>query len=142
MKRFLQTILIVLVLLLAISVPFDYVFSNYLTHSKARKYVVWNDIIYDSVNADLLVLGNSRAWTQYDTYIMDSILSINSYNLGIDGGALNKQMLRYRIYEYYQSRKAKVILVNIDYHLSIDCTIGWEREQFFHIFMSNMLEKR
>lgn len=124
----------VLGILIAISIPFDYAFSNYLLHSKARKYVVWNDIIHDSVSADLLVLGSSRAWLQYDTHIVDSMLNVNSYNLGIDGGALNKQMLRYRIYEHYQKRKAKVILVNIDYHLSIGCTIGYEREQFFPYF--------
>lgn len=97
MKRFFQSILIVFGLLIAVSIPFDYAFSNYLLHSKARKYVVWNDIIYDSVSADLLVLGSSRAWVQYDTHIIDSLLNTNSYNLGIDGGALNKQMLRYRI---------------------------------------------
>lgn len=133
MKRFFQTILIVLGLLIAASMPFDYAFSNYLLHSKARKYVVWNEIIQDSVGADLLVLGSSRAWVHYDTYIMDSILNTNSYNLGIDGSALNRQMLRYRIYDHYQKRKAKVILVNIDC-LSVDCTVGYEREQFFPYF--------
>ena len=133
MKRFLQTILIVLGLLLAVSIPFDYVFSNRLTHSKARKYVVWNDIIYDSVNADLLVLGSSRAWVQYDTYIMDSMLNINSYNLGIDGSDFNRQMLRYNIYSHYQKHTPKMVLMNIDYH-SMGWTFGYEREQFFPYF--------
>lgn len=135
MKRFLQTILIILGLLLAISIPFDYVLSNYLIHSKARKYVVWNDIINGSVNADLLVLGSSRAWVQYDTYIMDSMLNINSYNLGIDGSAVNRQMLRYKIYEHYQRQKAKVILLSIDC-LGIGYTIGYEHEQFFPYFLN------
>lgn len=130
MKRFLQVVLIVLGVLIAISIPFDCVFSNYLAHSKARKYVGWNDIIYDSVNADLLVLGSSRAWVQYDTYIMDSMLDINSYNLGIDGSALNRQMLKYKIYEHYQKKSPKVIIVNVDY-MGIGKTIGYEREQFF-----------
>lgn len=134
MKRFLQTILIVLGLLLAVSIPFDYVFSNHLAHSKARKYVVWNDIIYDSVNADLLVLGSSRAWVQYDTYIMDSILHINSYNLGIDGSAFNRQKLRYNIYSHYQKHTPKIVLINIDYNFTLLWTIGYEREQFFPYF--------
>jgi len=133
MKRFLQTILIVLFLLLTISIPFDYVLSNYLTHSKARKYVVWNDIVFDTVNADLLVLGSSRAWVQYDTYIMDSMLNINSYNLGIDGSALNRQMLRYKIYDHFQKKKPKALLINVDC-LGIGYTTGYEREQFFPYF--------
>lgn len=134
MKQFLQTILIVLGLLLAVSIPFDYVFSNHLAHSKARKYVVWNDIIYDSVNADLLVLGSSRAWVHYDTHIMDSMLHINSYNLGIDGSAFNRQMLRYNIYSHYQKHTPKMVLINIDYRSTLGWTFGYEREQFFPYF--------
>ena len=141
MKRFLQLILIVLGVLIIVSIPFDYAFSNYLTHSKARKYVGWNDIIYDSVNADLLVLGSSRAWVQYDTYIMDSILNTNSYNLGIDGSALNRQMLRYRVYEHYQKCHPKVIIVNVDY-FSIGKTIGYEREQFFPYLLNNRFNRK
>ena len=132
MKRFLQDILIVLGILMMFSISFDYVFSNYLKQSKARKYVGWNDIIYDSVNADLLVIGSSRAWVQYDTYIMDSMLNTNSYNLGIDGSLLNRQMLKYRTYEHYQKRKAKAVIINVDYYSTIgNKTIGYEYEQFF-----------
>ena len=134
MKRFLQTILIVLVLLLVISIPFDYAFSNYLSHSKARKYDVWNDIIYGSVDANLLVLGSSRAWVQYDTHILDSMLNTNSYNLGIDGSAINRQMLRYNMYSHYQNHTPKVVLMNVDYMSTLGWTIGYEREQFFPYF--------
>lgn len=136
MKRFLQSILIVLVLLLAISIPFDYTFSNYLTHSKARKYVVWNDIIYGSVNADLLVLGSSRAWVQYDTHILDSMLNTNSYNFGIDGSSFNRQILRYNTYSHYQGHTPKVVLINVDYSSTLGWTIGYEREQFFPYFLN------
>lgn len=141
MKRFLQVILIVLSVLIIVSIPFDYAFSNYLTHSKARKYVGWNDIIYDSVNADLLVLGSSRAWVQYDTHIMDSILSTNSYNLGIDGSALNRQMLKYRIYEHYQKQHPKAVIINVDYMSTLGNTIGYEREQFFPYLLNNQFTR-
>ena len=136
MKRLLQTILIVLLLLLASSIPFDYAFSNFLTHSKARKYVVWNDIIYGSVNADLLVLGSSRAWVQYDTHILDSMLSINSYNLGIDGSCFNRQMLRYNTYSHYQNHTPNLVLINVDYVSTLGWTIGYEHEQFFPYFQN------
>ena len=131
MKRFFVSILIVLGFLLVISLPVDYAFSNYLAQSKSRKYVGWNDIISGSVNADLLVIGSSRAWVQYDTRIMDSVLHVNSYNLGIDGSALNRQMLKYRVYDHFQEKKAKVVLINMDYASAIGNRIGYEREQFF-----------
>ena len=131
MKRFLQAVLMVLGVLMVISIPFDYLFSNYLiTYSKAQKYVGWNDIIYDSINADLVVLGSSRAWVQYDTYIIDSMLQTNSYNLGIDGSPLNRQMLKYKIYSHFQSKSPKVMIVNIDFW-SVSRRTGYQRDQFF-----------
>ena len=130
MKHYLRTILIVASAIVAISIPMDYALSDYLTHSKSRIFVGWNDVIYDSIKADLLVLGSSRAWVQYDTYIIDSMLHTNSYNLGIDGSALNRQMLKYKVYEHYQCKPPKVLVLNMDF-MSFKRTVGYEREQFF-----------
>ena len=123
--------MIVLGILLMISIPVDYAFSSFLSHSIKRKYVRWREVIYDSIDADLLILGSSRAGVQYDPYIIDTALHINSYNLGIDASCLNRQLLKFRIYKYYQNRNAKMIIVNIDYYSSLGYTVKNEREQFF-----------
>lgn len=130
MKRFLRDILIVLSVVVIISIPMDYVLSRYLTKSKAQVYVGWNDIIFDSLKADVLVLGSSRAWVHYDTYIMDSMLHANTYNLGIDGSPLNRQMLKYSVYEHYQRKPPQVLLLNMDYW-SVGSRVGYQHHQFF-----------
>lgn len=93
-------------------------------------YVGWGDITKLQLESDLLVMGGSRAWVQYDPAILDSILETNSYILGFDGSHLNRQIVKYKIYNHYQKIKPNVIIINIDF-FALDWRDGYEREQFF-----------
>jgi len=77
-------------------------------------------------------MGNSRAWLQYSPQILDTILHKETYNLGIDGSPINRQVCRYNLYRKYNS-KPSVIIQNIDF-LTMDYRIGYERNQFFPYF--------
>lgn len=129
MKRFIYTVLSVFGILIGLNVCLDLFLSHRLQHCQTRKFVGWSDIIQTQLNADLLIIGNSRAWVQYDPAIIDSILGVNSYNLGIDGSPLNRQIVKYNVYRYYQT-KPESIIVNIDC-FSLTWRDGYEREQFF-----------
>lgn len=129
MKRFIYIVFLVICILLGLNIIIDAFLSNRLRHCQERKFVGWSDITQKQLNADLLIMGNSRAWVQYDPAIIDSVLGINSYNLGIDGSPLNRQIVKYNIYRHYQA-KPKFIIVNIDC-FSLTWRDGYEREQFF-----------
>jgi hypothetical protein len=58
----------------------------------------WNDCYNSNINADVLVMGSSRAWVQISPKILDSTLSVNSYNLGIDGWNFLMQHCRFKVY--------------------------------------------
>ena len=133
MKRFVRTIFLMLGIIVAVSVIFDAYVTYRLQNSRQRKYVMWNDIIQRQIDADLLIMGNSRAWVQYDPAIIDSIMGGNCYNLGINGSPLNRQIVKYNIYRHYQY-KPKCIVVNIDC-FTLTWRDGYEREQFFPYLM-------
>jgi hypothetical protein len=64
--------------------------------------------------------------------ILDSILDINSFNLGIDGSAINRQIIKYN--KYCQLHGCPDYLIqNIDLG-TMAITSGYEREQFFSYF--------
>ena len=130
MKQFLKIVGIVAVLLYGLNLGLDYAISYKLQHSADRRYIGWSKIINEQLDADLVILGNSRAWVQYDPAILDSILHINSFNMGIDGSGFNRQILRYEVYNRYQAKMPRWIVMNIDYFSASDWTIGYEREQF------------
>lgn len=110
----------------------DWIVSSGLRKTDIRRYAVWNDIYGGEINADLVVLGNSQAWSSYNTYIMDSMLDMNTYNLGIDGHSLHYQLIRYETYRRFNP-KPKVILLNVCFFgtFSIMADEAYDREQFF-----------
>ena len=132
MKRFLIHLTIWLAAAFVLAVALDAMITAGLRKADLRKYCVWNDIYNGKINADLLVMGSSRAWSGYNTYILDSLLKCNSYNIGIEGHHFGVQMIRYTTYRRF-NRKPSVIVLNTDFlsTLSNSAESQYELEQYF-----------
>lgn len=132
MKRFLIHMAIWMSFVFVVAIVLDVLISSGLRKTDIRKYSVWNDIYKGGINADLLVIGSSRAWCSYSTFILDSLLDCNSYNLGLDGHTFDAQLIRYNTYRRFNS-KPSLVLVNTDFlsTLSNSADPRYEREQFF-----------
>ena len=132
MKRFLIHLGIWLFVAGALSFALDAMITTGLRKTEIRKYAVWNDIYKGEINADLVVVGSSRAWCGFNTYILDSFLNCNSYNLGFDGHPLDAQLVRYETYRRFNP-KPSVILLNTEFLSTLhnSAEFQYEREQFF-----------
>lgn len=129
MRRFVRHIIFFGIVLYGILLCGDAIVTYAFHQKKTRKYVVWNDMIHDRIDANLLIMGNSRAWCHYSPQIMDSILRINTYNIGINGSAFNRQYARYDISMHYISHRPKYIIQNVEFY-TLEHVEGYEREQF------------
>lgn len=87
--------------------------DNKLANSNLSNYKEWNDILNSRINADLIIQGSSRAWVHISPHVIDSALSLNSYNLGIDGYDFQMQYYRFVLYLKY-NKKPKYILQCVD----------------------------
>lgn len=130
MKKFIKLLILVICILFMLNIILDYSFTRFLYKSKSELYGEWNKIIHDTINADLVVIGSSRAWAQYNPYIMDSLLIVNSYNLGINGGTVNRQIVKYKTFCHYQTKKPSYVIVNFDYWNNWGIN-RFQREQYF-----------
>ena len=117
----------------------DFVITKRLQKSQTRMLIGWNEIYSGNLHSDVLIMGNSRAWTQYSPQILDSVLGVNSYNLGVDGSHINRQIIRYDTYRR-MNKKPKAIIQNIDFS-TIGIFFGYEREQFFPYFFDDSLKR-
>lgn len=118
-------------LLLIVLLFADFHISRFLlTDYEDRRFQSWSDIYNNKLESKVLINGSSRAWTQYNPKILDSILHIDSYNLGIDGSGINRQILKYETYCRIQNNSPYYLIQNIDFN-TLKITIGYEREQFF-----------
>lgn len=129
MKRFLNNIAIFGMALWGLLLIEDVITTYAFNEITTRKYGVWNDILHSDMDANMIILGNSRAWCQYSPQILDSVLGTSTYNIGIDGSAFNRQLVRYEIYRHYQHSAPKYIIQNVEF-FTLGYTIGYEREQF------------
>jgi hypothetical protein len=86
-------------------------------------------------------MGSCRASDHVDPKILDSILGVNSYNIGIHGRPINNQIIRYDAYRR-NNVKPRLIIQSIDWlTLYLNPSFPYEREQFFPYFFDNPLKK-
>lgn len=131
MKKFIIQISILLLILYVIALPIDYVITKGLRSVNSMHFAVWNDIYnHQYMDNDMVILGASSAWVSYDTYMMDSLLGISTYNLGVDGHPWYMYKFRYDTYMEV-ARQPKYIVITLDrstFQESLD--EPYMREQF------------
>lgn len=132
MRKYLYKVLLFGVILFAILTVADYFYSALIRKSNYLPVESWECVIEGNIQADVVVSGSSRALFQFDPHILDSILCVNSYNLGINGSTINRQVQKYEIYKN-RNAKPKLIIQNID-AWSLGYRIGYEMEQFYPYF--------
>ena len=130
MKKFIIILSVFLVLLLSILTILDYTISRGLQLTDSRKFQIWNDIFASKIHSDIVILGSSRADRMFSTIILDSIVGLDFYNLGIEGHTFDFQLIRYNTYRRFNI-KPKYVIMNIDFHSTFGFSNGYEKEQFF-----------
>ena len=111
-KFWLKLVLIALVPLLALSLM-AYMVDTGLRKSDHVALADWNALFNAKINADLLVLGSSRAAFHISPYILDTALHLNSYNLGMSAWRFDMQWTRFKLYLEH-NKVPKYIVHNVD----------------------------
>jgi len=141
MKKFLFTASVFFAILWGLAIIADFVISNKLRKSTSWYLNVWNEIYSGTLQSDVLIMGSCAAKMQYDPRILDSIVGLNFYNIGLDGRYINSQLIRYDVYRR-KNTKPKLIIHNIDMDLlHFECGKGYESEQFFPYFFDSSLKR-
>jgi len=136
MKKYLLNTLLFTILCLIFAFALDTILSSRLRQSYSRPFAYWNNLYNnDTLQYDLIINGNSRALNQYDPMILDSIVLTNSYNFGMGGSNINRQIIKYLKYcDLHVS--PKFLIQNIDL-FTMTNTSGYQREQFFAYFFKD-----
>lgn len=143
MKKFLSKILTFFVILYVLAISIDVFVSKQFHHTTDYRYSVWNDILQGEMKNDILIMGSSRAWVQISPQILDSVLKCSSYNLGMDGSGISRQIPRYNLYREYNNHP-KVIIQNVDWSSTLENSYqkkGYLLEQYFPYFYQTKMRK-
>ncbi len=141
MNKFLIKIILFSLIIFGLAYTVDSVISKGLQKTDLRVYQAWNDIYASNIKSNAIILGSSRAWCQYSPKILDSIMGLDFYNLGIDGHTIDYQLLRYNTYRRY-CPKPKYIIHNVEFSTLSITNSGYEREQFFpYVFDDSLINE-
>ena len=111
-KKFILSLLLFCLVPLPFLFLLAYVVDKGLQQSRYTYYSEWNDIFGGKINADVVIMGDSKAWVQFSPMILDTVLHVNSYNLGMDGSVFPMQYERLKIYLKH-NRKPRYILQEV-----------------------------
>lgn len=100
-----------------------------IRHSQVREYVIWEDIFHSRINADMIVLGSSRAYAHYNPAIFEVNNNVCFYNLGLNGKLADMDVFRYHQYKKHNNKKPKIVLWDVMYSM-FGYSEGYGDEQF------------
>lgn len=130
MRRFIRRTSFFFLILLCLAVVADVVISAGLRRTERGHFYTMNALMRQKMDADVVILGNSRAACSYHPFYLDSVLAVNSRNLGVSGQPFGVSWLRWRLYER-NNRPPELLIINMDYRELDIVTNGFEREQYY-----------
>ena len=130
MRRFLQRVLGFTFLIVLLAVLADMCVSRGLQKTERGHFYTMNALMNKRMDADVVVLGNSRAACSYHPQVLDSVLHVNSRNLGVSGQPFGVSWLRWELYRR-NNHPPRLLIVNIDYSELGIVTNGFEKEQYY-----------
>lgn len=130
MKRFIIKTIVFALAILLLAIVADYAISNGLKRTERGHFYTMNALMNKKMNADIVVLGNSRAVGSYDTHVLDNVLGVNSRNLGVSAQPFGVSYLRWQLY-HRNNTNPKLLIVNIDFRELRMVTRGCEKEQYY-----------
>lgn len=110
MKKFLIKIVCLSAIVGTIAVVLNFCIEKYIRKMDSK----WEKIFDSKVDANVLILGSSRALNHIVPEVLDSILKVNSYNLGEGGYPFSIEYAQFKIYEKYGNPKPELIIQSAD----------------------------
>ena len=115
MKMFLIKISIFALILYGLAWGVDYAISKGLLQMEDYRFMSWHEMQQGDINADILIMGNSRGFSHFEPWTIDSICGTKSYCLGLGGYSITVEDLKYQYYRLF-NKKPKYIIQQVDYY--------------------------
>lgn len=97
------------------------------------------ELLSDTLNADIVIMGNSRALCSYNPKVIEQILGKRVWNIGVNGQPFGISYLRYQLYALH-NKKPRLIIVNIDNGELDMISNGFGREEYYPYFSDSIIQ--
>lgn len=116
MKQFLKILVGFITVVAICAVCVDFAITRGLRNYTDYVSESWNDLRDTSYNPDMLILGSCQALCNYDPYVFDSVLGVESYVYGVYNMSLPAEVCAWQLYKkYHPNHLPKYVLWSLDY---------------------------
>lgn len=140
MRLFIKNILVFTLFTVVLLTAWGMIIDKGLRKTRYFYYSQWNDIYDNDLDTDIIILGSSRAKAHYNPQVLDSILSIRSYNLGMNGYGTTMLRCRYDVF-MANNKVPRFAIVDIDDLFLGKRTELYQKEQFAPYLKDSIIMK-
>lgn len=143
MKRFLLKSIVFAIVAYCFALGLDWLICRGLLNMEDYRFQDYQAMLEGKMNNEVLIMGNSRGKSHFDTAIIDSLSGFSSFNIGIGGYPINVQLAKYQLYREH-NEKPEIIIQNIDFstlRIVNDIRHQHESEQFFPLVYDPTIRK-
>ena len=142
MKRFVIKLLVFASFVCGLAWMLDYSISKGLLQMEDYRFMSWHDMMQGDINADVIIMGNSRGFSHFEPWTIDSICGTSTYCLGLGGYSITVETLKYYCYRLY-NKKPKYIVQQVDYYTlrNDSAPHQHESEQFLPLIYDKRMRK-
>jgi hypothetical protein len=139
MKIFIRKLVLFFIPIIIGMAVIDIFLSHILLKSNTAgdgENLVWNDVLNSKIDANIVIYGSSKAWTQYNPALFENNFHVGTYNLGIDGHNFWLQYLRHDLF-LKNNKVPENIIYSIDLFSFQKRKDLYNKEQFLPILLWN-----
>ena len=143
MKRFIIKVFLYSVAAWVVAAALDITVCSGLLKMEDYRFQDYSAMLKGGMSHDVLIMGNSRGKSHYDTAIIDSLENVSSFCIGVGGYPFPVQLLKYHLYREH-NLKPSIIIQDIDY--GCFCPINdirhqHQSEQFFPLIYDSLMRR-
>lgn len=143
MRRFLLKYSLYAVVAFVLAAALDRMVCVGLLRMEDYRFQDYAAMLQGGMKHDILIMGNSRGKSHYDTALIDSLANVSSFCIGAGGYPLPVQLLKYHLYREH-NQKPGIIIQDIDYmcfRAFTDVRHQHQSEQFFPLVYDPLMRR-
>lgn len=141
MKLFITKVLLYAVASFFLAAAMDKAICSGLLKMDDYRFQDYAAMLKGGMENDILIMGDSRGKSHYDTALIDSLENVSSFCIGAGGYPLDVQLMKYHLYREH-NQKPSLIVQDIDYSCMrnlTDIRHQHQSEQFFPLVYDRIM---